>query len=290
MKLSTEVLNIDNVEIVYVPVNKIIPYHNNPKLHSAKNINKLIKSMSAVPGRIIFHQPISLDKNNVIIAGHGRRLASLELGLKSVPCVYLLDISEEEAIALRLADNEAFSLDYDLQLLEQELNKMSDYHKDHFGCSPPSINDLVDELDTINSVASLKDTMNHNRQSLAKLVDELPTNIDADNNDIDDDEKPDRLETSLCKNLSADLNGEIEVKTPIGYIDIMTDTQIIEVKRVRKWKWALGQILVYGLYHPDHEKRIHLFGRCKESKLQIIKDHCAKFDVVVTWQYEDFRP
>lgn len=284
MKLSTEVLNIDNVEIVYVPVNKIIPYDNNPKLHSEKDINKLIESMTVVKGRIIFHQPILLDKDNVIIAGHGRRLAAIKLGLKTVPCTYA-DVSKEDAIALRLADNNAVGQDYDLIKLGKELDKLSERQKGHLSFDLSEIDKLLDDI----PVEKTKTVNRTKKQQEIFDIDDIDAEDEIDD-EIDDHPKEKRLETVLCEGLSQEMNGVTEVKTPIGYIDIMTDTQIIEVKRVRKWKWALGQILVYGLYHPDHEKRIHLFGRCKESKLQIIKDHCAKFDVVVTWQYEDFRP
>lgn len=290
MVKKPEVLNADQLNIVYVSLDAISPYLNNPKLHSPSNIKKLVASMTINPGKIIFHQPISLDKDNVIIAGHGRRLAALELGLKSVPCVYP-DVSEQEAIALRLADNESFSLEYDLQLMQQESEKLSAELKTHIY---PEIDykSLAKEADDLlKSVMGeiKKSPLDTEFESQSKPKTESTT-VDDTDDDIDDDEKPDRLETTLCKTLSADLHGEIEVKTPIGYIDIMTESEIIEVKRVRKWKWALGQILVYGLYHPDKQKRIHLFGRCKDTKLQSIKDHCAKFDIVVTWQYEEFRP
>lgn len=284
MTTSTEVLNIDNVEIVYVPINKIIPYDDNPKLHSERDIDKLIESMTVVKGRIIFHQPIVLDKDNVIIAGHGRRLAAIKLGLKDIPCTYA-DVSKEDAIALRLADNNAVGQDYDLAKLEKELDKLNERQKDHLSFDLSDIDKMLDAI----PVEKIKLSNKTKKQKDIFNFDDTDLDDDIDD-EIEDHPKEKRLETVLCEGLSQSINGTTEVKTPIGYIDIMTDSQIIEVKRVRKWKWALGQILVYGLYYPDHEKRIHLFGRCKESKLQTIKDHCVKFDVVVTWQYEEFRP
>lgn len=280
----------DDLEIVYVPIDEIIPYDENPKLHSEKDVDKLIESMTVVKGRIIFHQPIVLDKDNVIIAGHGRRLAAIKLGLKNVPCTYA-DVSKQEAIALRLADNNAIGKDYDLIKLEQELDKLNKQQKNHLSFDLTDIDKMLEAI----PATKTKSTSNTIKQKEIMDFDEDEEEDDIDldeylDDEIDDHPKEKRLETVLCEGLSQEMDGVTEVKTPIGYIDIMTDTQIIEVKRVRKWKWALGQILVYGLYHPDHEKRIHLFGRCKESKLQTIKDHCEKFGVVVTWQYEEFRP
>ncbi|MEY3331778.1 MAG: hypothetical protein RLZZ176_78 [Cyanobacteriota bacterium] len=286
---KTEVINAEHLEIIDVPIDKIIPYHNNPKLHPQKGIDKLVASMTAVKGKIIFHQPITLDNDNVIIGGHGRRLAAKQLGLKTIPCSYL-SVSKEEAMALRIADNDAFGLEYDLKKLEQEIEKLNAEQKIHLGYDAFDVDKMLEECNAeIEKEKKRNSTATQKKSNIFKETEDEWEEIDVDD-ETEYHPKEKRLETVLCEGLSLELHGETEVKTPIGYIDIMTDSQIIEVKRVRKWKWALGQILVYGLYYPDHKKRIHLFGRCKESKLQTIKDHCGKFDVVVTWQYEEFRP
>jgi len=86
--------------------------------------------------------------------------------------------------------------------------------------------------------------------------------------------------------LQSSIGGIAEVKTRGGTIDLLTDDQIIEVKRVKEWKSALGQILIYGKYYPSHQKRIHLFGESKRSHLLTIRKHCADFNVIVTHQTE----
>ena len=73
-------------------------------------------------------------------------------------------------------------------------------------------------------------------------------------------------------------------ETVIDELSIAGETQIIEVKAVKQWKAALGQVLVYSHYYPSHEKRIHLYGETQESFLEMIKNHCEKFSVVVTWE------
>lgn len=83
--------------------------------------------------------------------------------------------------------------------------------------------------------------------------------------------------------LSTKLNGEMEINTPVGRIDILTATEVIEVKSVDQWKAALGQVLVYGDYYPSHSMRIHLFGETQESHLDKIRGHCEKRSVIVTW-------
>lgn len=54
--------------------------------------------------------------------------------------------------------------------------------------------------------------------------------------------------------------GQREVHTPVGYIDLLTDTQLIESKRANGWKGALGQVLSYGKFYPNHELVLYLFG------------------------------
>lgn len=68
------------------------------------------------------------------------------------------------------------------------------------------------------------------------------------------------IEKSIRDCLHAELGGLVEVVTPAGRIDLLTDTEIIEVKAVKDWKAALGQILVYSGFYPQHQKRLHLFG------------------------------
>ncbi|MBE9018895.1 hypothetical protein C7Y66_11005 [Chroococcidiopsis sp. CCALA 051] len=68
------------------------------------------------------------------------------------------------------------------------------------------------------------------------------------------------VEYQIRDRLHAELGGLVEVITPAGRIDLLTDTEIIEVKAVKDWKAALGQILVYSGFYPQHQKRLHLFG------------------------------
>jgi phage regulator Rha-like protein len=93
-----------------------------------------------------------------------------------------------------------------------------------------------------------------------------------------------KTEKQYKHDLAKELNGKIEIQTLAGNIDILTDTEIIEVKEVRLWKHALGQVLAYGYYYPSHKRRIHLYGETQESFLGLIKKHCSKFNVSVTWE------
>lgn len=89
----------------------------------------------------------------------------------------------------------------------------------------------------------------------------------------------------LCQlALAEELSGETEVVTPVGEIDILTVTEIIEVKPAKHWKSALGQILAYGHFYPSHQKRIHLIGCVHSQVKKNLEDICANYQVVVSWE------
>lgn len=82
------------------------------------------------------------------------------------------------------------------------------------------------------------------------------------------------------------LGGRKEVKTPLGRIDLLTDSQIIEIKFFKNWKSALGQVLVYSKFYPSHQKRLFLFERKVPKHLNLIKDACADYDILVDFEID----
>jgi hypothetical protein len=84
--------------------------------------------------------------------------------------------------------------------------------------------------------------------------------------------------------LAQQLNGKTEVTTPVGRIDILTKTEIIEIKSSKNWKNAIGQVKAYGQYHPDRRLRIHLFGQITERKLKNIQTICDSNAILLTWE------
>lgn len=108
-------------DIEHWPIEDLKEYPLNAKLHPEKQIKQLARSIA----RLGWSQPIIVDLDGVIIAGHGRRLAALHLGLKKVPVICRRDLSRDEANALRLADNKMASVDYDSDLLNESLGELS---------------------------------------------------------------------------------------------------------------------------------------------------------------------
>jgi len=84
--------------------------------------------------------------------------------------------------------------------------------------------------------------------------------------------------------LAKELKGETEVLTEVGSIDVLTKTEIIEVKLAKGWKHAIGQVVCYGFYYPSLQKRIHLVGKCHPSMTATIEKICLSNGVIVSWE------
>jgi hypothetical protein len=89
-------------------------------------------------------------------------------------------------------------------------------------------------------------------------------------------------EKIIQKQMWQKLGGKIEVPTLAGKIDLLTPLELIEIKEVNGWKCAIGQVLSYGYYYPSHQKRIHLFGSCQESYIDLVESHCNPLNIIVT--------
>ena len=74
--------------------------------------------------------------------------------------------------------------------------------------------------------------------------------------------------------MATQLGGRKEVKTPAGRIDVLTNDEVIEVKRLERWRDGLGQIISYGSYFPGRKKRLHLLLSEKDADLSEVF-HCA---------------
>ncbi len=90
-------------------------------------------------------------------------------------------------------------------------------------------------------------------------------------------------ERTIQLRLHKELGGKMEAYTPIGPVDLVTKTEIIEIKRIEDWKTAFGQVVAKSQTFPQHTKRIHLFGE-SSKQLKKITAHCHLFEVVVTFE------
>lgn len=119
------------MKVVNIKVTELKAYENNPR-----NNEPAIESVANSIKEFGFKVPVIIDKNNVIIAGHTRKLAAEQLGLKEVPCIVADDLTPEQIKAFRLADNKTAELaEWDFALLEKELEELTafDFDMSSFG-------------------------------------------------------------------------------------------------------------------------------------------------------------
>jgi DNA modification methylase len=130
----------DRVE--HWPIERLIPYANNPRLHSEADLDKIAASIL----KWGWTNPPLVDEQGVLIAGHGRVAAAARLGLKSIPVIVARGWSEAEKQAYRLADNELSArASWDPGLLLSELCdlKFSGFDLDLIGFEPDRLEDIL---------------------------------------------------------------------------------------------------------------------------------------------------
>ena len=110
------------MNIIKMKVEEFIPYVNNPRINEYA-VDKVASSIKEFG----FKVPIIIDKDNVVVTGHTRLLASKKLGLKTVPCVVADDLTEAQIKAFRIADNKTSEYaTWDNELLKIELDMLKD--------------------------------------------------------------------------------------------------------------------------------------------------------------------
>ena len=126
-----------------MPIDKLKPYPNNPRKneHAVEPVANSIREFG-------FKQPIVIDTDNTIIAGHTRLLAAKELGLTEVPVIVADDLTPEQVKAYRLADNKTGELaGWDFEQLDIELGDITDIDMGQFGFDPNDPNEIKQEND-----------------------------------------------------------------------------------------------------------------------------------------------
>ena len=107
-----------DLSVTYRPIADLKPDPRNARTHPKRQIEQLCSSIRSFG----FTNPILVDETGTLIAGHGRLRAAKELGLAAVPVIELLDLTEAQKKALRLADNKiALNAGWDLEILKLEL-------------------------------------------------------------------------------------------------------------------------------------------------------------------------
>lgn len=132
----------NDISIVNKPVNDLIPYINNARVHSDDQINQIAASIKEFG----FTNPVLIDGENGIIAGHGRVLASKKLNIDKVPTIELSHLTETQKKAYILADNKlALNAGWDDDLLSLELLNLRelDFDLDLIGFGEDELDQII---------------------------------------------------------------------------------------------------------------------------------------------------
>jgi DNA modification methylase len=129
------------------PIESLIPYINNSRKHSDEQVAQIAASIKEFG----WTNPILVDGDNGLIAGHGRLLAARKLGMDEVPVIELAHLSENQKKALIIADNKlALNSDWDTELLMLELQELNsdNYDLSVLGFDQDELNALLNPIES----------------------------------------------------------------------------------------------------------------------------------------------
>ncbi len=110
-------------KVVQRDPDSLIPYENNPRQHSESQIDRLTRSIKEFG----FTNPVLIDDDLNVIAGHGRLMAAGVMGLKTVPTITLGHLNEQQRRAYVIADNQlALNSSWDDDVLQKEIEALGD--------------------------------------------------------------------------------------------------------------------------------------------------------------------
>ena len=129
------------MKVTDIKLSELKPYEHNNKVHDEEQIEMIANSIK----EFWFTQPIVIDEDNCILAGHWRYYASQKLWLEKVPCNILEWLTEQQKRKYRILDNKLNESDWDLANVKFELSQLDDFN---FWELEFSVDDLFPEFTT----------------------------------------------------------------------------------------------------------------------------------------------
>jgi DNA modification methylase len=238
-------------KINFIEPEKLIPYDKNAKTHPDSQLTKLVRLIEnyGFPES----KAILVDEDLIIIAGHGRRLASISAGLKQVPYQIITNISEADKKALRIADNAVGESEWNYDFLKQEYQ---DLELEDFDMDLLSLDDIHFEA--------------------------MDLEIEKNNSDLDED----KLDEIPNKD-------EVETRAKTGDIWQLGNHFLLcgDCTIENNIKALLGDKKVdmiftdppYGVSYADKNKYLNSVGRGNKIQIPIENDHLTLEDTGKLW-------
>ena len=150
-------------EIIWIPIDELIPYEHNAKEHTETQINNLVKSFE----KYGWVAPCIITRDNVIVAGHGRVLGAKKAGLTKAKCLYADGLTDEQIKEYRHIDNLLSEGNYIQSEFDFDMPDLSD-----FDFSELDLNiDLDGEDFDDNTVEIVEDDIPEEAEPICKLGD-----------------------------------------------------------------------------------------------------------------------
>lgn len=135
---------MDELKIEYVPIDSLISYTNNAKIHNEAQIEQIAKSMNDYGN----NDPIGVWHNAngemEVVEGHGRLMALNKLGVETVPVIYLDHLTDEQRREYALVHNQTtMNSGFDFSILDGELTGLPDFDAEFYGFEMPDELDLT---------------------------------------------------------------------------------------------------------------------------------------------------
>ena len=134
-------------QIEYIETTALIPYARNSRTHSEQQVAQVAQSIR----QFGFTNPVLIDANGVIVAGHGRVMAAKSIGINSVPCIRLGHLNEAQIRAYVIADNKlAENAGWDDEMLRLEMQHLQsvDFDLSLIGFTDEELEDLLQDDDS----------------------------------------------------------------------------------------------------------------------------------------------
>jgi ParB-like chromosome segregation protein Spo0J len=144
------------MELIKKKVFELIPYINNSRTHSEEQITQIASSIKEFG----FTNPILIDKDNSIIAGHGRLQAVKRLGFEEVPCIVISGLTKTQIKALIIADNQlALNASWDIDKLSLEIDNLKEdnFNLDILGFNNDFLKDMQEEIIQLSDLPEIKE-------------------------------------------------------------------------------------------------------------------------------------
>ncbi len=119
----------NELNLVYRKISDLVPYEKNAKIHEDYDVDVIAENIK----RLKFKVPFVIDSNNVIVCGHGRRLALIKLGRENeeFPCVLADDLTPEEIELMRISENNSSEkAGYDYEVYDSILSELKEFDFD----------------------------------------------------------------------------------------------------------------------------------------------------------------